>query len=129
MNTQLSEQCKLRLYRLRFEAPQKSVAFMLADSGEGARRMGKTVMAVLHGVGVHAIEPYEIRSFDELVRSGVSEDVDMRIFEIASANGQIDEWAGAPYFFTDDASLLGKWAELRADLAANVANIALRRAR
>ncbi|SPB15272.1 hypothetical protein NOV72_02498 [Caballeronia novacaledonica] len=129
MDTQLSEQCKSRLYRLKFEAPLESVAFVLADSREAAWRIGKTVMAVLLGVGVQTIALQGILSFRELVRTGVSDDADMRIFEIVVAGRKVRQWAHAPYFLTDDATLLGKWAELRADLAADIAREALRRAR
>ena len=129
MNTQLSEQCKSRLYRLKFETPPDSVAFVLADSREAAWRIGKTVMAVLHGVGIQTVSLHEILSLQELVRVGVSEDEDMRIFELAVANGKVEQWTHAPYFLTDDTTLLGKWAELRADLAADVARTAMRRAK
>ncbi|MDR5816195.1 hypothetical protein QCE62_21615 [Caballeronia sp. LZ033] len=129
MNTQLSEQCKSRLFRMKFERPVKSVAFVLADSREAAWRIGKTVMAVVHGVGIQNVELHGIQSFRELVRTGVSEDQDLRIFELATAGDQVEQWSHTPYFFTDDASLLGKWAELRADLASDVAQMVLRRAR
>jgi hypothetical protein len=129
MDTQLSEQCKSRLYRLKFEAPLASVAFVLADSREAAWRIGKTVMAVLHGVGIQTVALHDILSLRELVRMGVSDDEDMRIFELVVAGGKVEQWAHTPYFLTDDATLLGKWAELRADLAADVARTAMRRAR
>jgi len=129
MNTQLSEQCKSRLYRLKFETPEDGIAYILADSREAAWRMGKTVMAELHSIGVQHLALKDVRSFIELVRVGVSEDHDMRTFEIAVKDGQVLQWADAPYFLTDDASLLGKWAELRADLAANIVRAMMRRAR
>jgi hypothetical protein len=129
MNTQLSEQCKSRLFRVTFETPLEGVAFVMADSREAAWRMGKTVMAVLHGVGIQEVALRDIRSFREMVRLGVSDDEDLRIFELASSDGQVEQWAHAPYFFTDDASLLGKWVEFCADLAANVVRTVIRRAR
>ncbi|WP_321797261.1 hypothetical protein [Caballeronia sp. J97] len=114
---------------MKFETPPESVAFVLADSREAAWRIGKTVMAVLHGVGIQTIALHDIRSFRELVRAGVSDDEDMRVFELAIAGGKVAQWAQTPYFLTDDGTLLGKWAELRADLAADLARTALRRAR
>lgn len=114
---------------MKFEAPVESVAYVMADSREAAWRMGKTVMAVLHGVGIQEITLRDIRSFREMVRMGVSDDEDLRIFEHTASDGQVEQWAHAPYFFTDDASLLGKWAEFCADLAANVVRSAIRRAR
>jgi hypothetical protein len=129
MTTQLSEQCKSRLFRIKFETPVTGVAFVMADSREAAWRIGKTVMAVVHGVGVQDVSLHRILSFRDMMRIGVSEDEDLRIFELAAAHGQVEQWAHAPYFFTDDRSLLGKWAELRADLAAEVVQTAIRRAR
>jgi hypothetical protein len=114
---------------MKFETPVESVAYVMADSREAAWRMGKTVMAVLHSVGIQEVTLHDIRSFREMVRAGVSDDQDLRIFELAATDGQVEQWAHTPYFFTDDASLLGKWAELCADLAANVVRTAMRRAR
>ncbi|SAK43484.1 hypothetical protein AWB83_00459 [Caballeronia ptereochthonis] len=114
---------------MKFETPVEGVAFVMADNREAAWRIGKTVMAVLHGVGIQNVSVHDIRSFRELVRMGVSDDEDLRIFELAVADGQVEQWTHTPYFFTDDASLLGKWAELCADLAANVVRMAIRRAK
>ncbi|WP_250516234.1 hypothetical protein [Caballeronia sp. INDeC2] len=114
---------------MKFEAPLEGVAFILADSREAAWRVGKTVMAVLHGVGIQTVSLHEILSLQELVSAGVSDDEDMRIFELAVAGGKVEQWVRTPYFLTDDATLLGKWAELRADLAADVARNVMRRAR
>ena len=114
---------------MKFETPVQGVAYVMADSREAAWRMGKTVMAVVHSVGIQEVSLHDIRSFRELVRMGVSDDEDLRIFELATADRQVEQWAHTPYFFTDDASLLGKWAELCADLAANVMQTAIRRAR
>jgi hypothetical protein len=129
MNTQLSDECKLRLYRVTLHAPVEGMAFVMADSREAAWRIGKTVLAVLHAVAIYDVELKDIHSFRELIQSGVSEDEDMRVFEVAHADRTVTQWASAPYFLTNDSSLLGKWAELRADLAASVARTAIRRAK
>jgi sulfate adenylyltransferase subunit 1 (EFTu-like GTPase family) len=129
MNTQLSDECKLRLFRVTLHLPVKGMAFVMADSREAAWRIGKTVLAVLHALAVYDVELKDIHSFRELVQTGVSDDEDMRVFEVAHAHGTVTEWASTPYFLTNDATLLGKWAELRADLAANVARTAIRRAK
>jgi hypothetical protein len=129
MITQLSEECRLKLFRLTLRAPIHGVAFVMADSREAAWRIGRTVIAVLRTVPVYEVEFHETHAFAELVEAGVSEDEDMRIFEIARADKSVTEWASAPYFLTNDASLLGKWAELCADLAAQAARSAIHRAR
>jgi hypothetical protein len=129
MITQLSDECKSRLFRLTLREPAGSVAFVMADTREAAWRIGKTVISVLHGVAIFDVALGDIHSFSELVGLGVSDDEDMRIFEIRRAGAETTEWAHAPYFLTNDASLLGKWAELCAERAASAARSAIRRAR
>jgi hypothetical protein len=129
MITQLSEACRSRLFRLTLRAPIESIAFVMADSREAASRIGKTIFAVLRSVPVYEVEFDEILSFGELMRTGVSDDEDLRVFELAQDDMQVVHWTVAPYFLTDDASLLGKWAELRADLATLVAASVIRRAK
>ncbi len=129
MTTQLSDVCKSRLFRVTLTAPVEGIAFVMADSREAAWRMGKTVIAVVQGVGVQNVAIAGVHSFGELVSMGTCDDLDMRVFEVASPNGKNTDFAEAPYFLTNDASLLGKWAELRADLAANVARALIRRAK
>lgn len=114
---------------MKFDAPVDSIAFLMADSREAAVRIGRTLVAVLHGVGLQDVSARDVLSFGELVRAGANDDRDLRVFEIAAANDQEDQWTFAPYFLTDDSSLLGKWAELRADVAANIVRSAVRRAR
>ena len=114
---------------MKFDAPVESIAFLMADSREAAARVGRTLIAVLHGVGVQDVSAHDVLSFDELVRAGANDDQDLRIFEIAAANDHEDQWTFAPYFLTDESSLLGKWAELRADIAAHIVRSAVRRAR
>jgi hypothetical protein len=129
MITQLSEACRSRLFRLTLRAPVEGVAFVMADSREAAWRIGRTVLAVLQSVPVFEVEFGDMHAFGELVRMGVSDDEDLRVFELAQEDMQVTQWTVAPYFLTDDASLLGKWAELRADLATVVAASAIRRAK
>jgi hypothetical protein len=129
MITQLSEECRSRLFRCALRAPVAGIAFVMADSREAAWRIGKTVISVLRSVPFHEVEIGEMHAFAELVQTGVSEDVDLRIFELASKGDQVTEWAVAPYFLTNDASLLGKWAELCADLAGLAAQSAIHRAK
>ncbi|MDR5740911.1 MULTISPECIES: hypothetical protein [unclassified Caballeronia] len=129
MTTQLSDECKSRLFRVTLATPVEGVAFVMADSREAASRIGRTVIAVLNSVAIYDVTLKDVQSFSELVRIGESDDEDMRVFEIAGADAQAPAWTDTPYFLTNDPSLLGKWAELRADIAANVAHAAIRRAK
>ncbi|WP_309775063.1 hypothetical protein [Caballeronia sp. LZ025] len=101
----------------------------MADSREAASRIGRTVIAVLNSVAIYDVTLKEVQSFSELVRGGQSDDEDMRVFEVANADAKAPAWTDTPYFLTNDPSLLGKWAELRADIAANVAHAVIRRAK
>ncbi|MDR5734689.1 hypothetical protein QCE47_20475 [Caballeronia sp. LZ025] len=129
MTTQLSDECKSRLFRLTLATPVEGVAFVMADSREAASRIGRTVIAVLNSVAIYDVTLKEVQSFSELVRGGQSDDEDMRVFEVANADAKAPAWTDTPYFLTNDPSLLGKWAELRADIAANVAHAVIRRAK
>lgn len=129
MTTQLSDECKSRLFRLTLATPVEGVAFVMADSREAASRIGRTVIAVLNSVAIYDVTLKEVQSFSELVRGGESDDEDMRVFEVANADAKAPAWTDTPYFLTNDPSLLGKWAELQADIAANVAHAVIRRAK
>jgi len=131
MTTELSDECKSRLFRVTLESPVEGFAFVMADSREAAWRMARTVIAVLHSVGVQNVALKDVHSFSELVDMGVSDDHDMRVFEIAQPDATAAEleWASAPYFLTNDSTLLGKWAELRGELAADIARSIIRRAK
>jgi hypothetical protein len=72
---------------------------------------------------------YHLASLRELIASGVSEDEDLRIFEIAWKGPSVSAWGEHPLFPTDDPTLLGKWAELYADLARELAKSVINRAR
>ncbi|GGD78214.1 hypothetical protein [Caballeronia grimmiae] len=103
----------------------------MADSREAASRISRTVIAVLNSVAIYDVTLKEVQSFSELVRGGESDDEDMRVFEVANADADAKApvWTDTPYFLTNDPSLLGKWAELQADIAANVAHAVIRRAK
>jgi hypothetical protein len=126
---QLSDECKTRLFRLALRTPAGDVAFVMADSREAAWRMGKTILAVLQSQPLYDIELDSVHAYDDLVQQGVSEDEDLRVFELARAQAKVTAWVHTPYFLTNDASLLGKWAELCAELAASVARSAIDRAK
>jgi hypothetical protein len=129
MITQLSDECRTRLFRLTLRAPVEGVAFVMADSREAAWRIGRTVISVLQSVPIYEVELADVHSFAELMQMGISDDADVRIFEMKHADNKVTEWMRAPYFLTNDSTLLGKWAELCAGLAASMAHSVIRRAR
>ena len=57
----------------------------------------------------------------------MSEDEDLRVFEIGSRGDVVTAWVDKPLFLTTDPTLVGKWAELQAERAAQAAQTAIRR--
>jgi hypothetical protein len=130
MGTQLSYRCKTSLYRAVFgNTDDESTVFLLATSRDDARQRAGVALAAIRGVAAHEVLLGNLASFRELIDIGVSEDEDMRIFEMAWKGADVSAWAEHPLFLTDDPSLLGKWAELYADLARELAISAIDRAR
>ncbi|WP_323046283.1 hypothetical protein [Paraburkholderia sp.] len=130
MGTQLSARCKTSLYRAVFSsAHEASIVFLFADDRDDARQRAASALAAIHKVPAENMQLSELASFRELVDRGVSEDEDLRIFEMAWKDADVSVWAEHPLFLTDDPGLLGKWAELYADLARELAVSAIERAR
>jgi hypothetical protein len=128
--TQLSQRCKTSLYRMMFgEAHAENVVFLMATSREEARKEAADALAAIQCVTPEHVSVHHVTSFRELVETGVSEDEDLRLFELAWEGANVSAWADHPLFLTDDHSLLGKWAELYADLARELATSAINRAR
>lgn len=129
MSTQLSERCRAQLFRVRMSLPADGVvAYVMAESRDHAARKVCTALSMLHDLPVYEARVQDALSFGELLRFGVSDDRDLRVFENGSQDGRVTAWITAPLFLTNDTSLLGKWAELYADLAAQVAKAAIRKA-
>lgn len=130
MGTRLSHHCKSSLYRATFnDAHQERIVFLLATSRDEARARASGALAVLRGIAPQDISLSDLASFDELVGVGVSDDEELRIFEMAWKGANVSKWAQHPFFLTDDPGLIGKWAELYADLARELAVSAIDRAR
>lgn len=130
MGTQLSHRCKTSLYRAIFgNTREETIVFLIAGSRDDARQRACVSLAAIQGIEAHDVHLCNLASFRELVDIGVSEDEDLRIFEVAWKGADVSAWAEHPLFLTDDPSLLGKWAELYADLARELAISAIDRAR
>lgn len=129
MSTALSERCRIALFRLRMKVSDEVTVFLMADGRESASRIGRAALSILREVPVHEVHVLQSASFPELMRAGISDDRDLRVFEASAKNGVVDAWIDAPLFFTDDVSLLGKWAELYADVATETARMAIRHAK
>ena len=130
VGTQLSQRCKTSMYRAVFRnAHDESIVFLSADNRDDARKRAIGALAAIHGIAAHDVAVCNLASFRELVDIGVSEDEDLRVFELAWKGADVVAWVEHPLFLTNDPGLLGKWAELYADLARGLAVVAIDRAR
>lgn len=130
MGTQLSHLCKSSLYRAGFtHEHEERIVFLSADSRDDARARACAALAAIHRIEAQDVTLDNLASYRELVDIGVSEDEELRIFELAWKGSQVSAWAEHPLFLMADPSLLGKWAELYADLAREMALAAIDRAR
>jgi len=85
MNMQLSDRCRTSLYRVIFGKPYSSderVVFLMAGSRDAASKRATAVLAALYDIDPLEVHLYNQASFADLINSGVSDDEDMRVFEI-----------------------------------------------
>jgi hypothetical protein len=120
------------LHRVIFGKPDSSderVVFLMAGSRDAASKRATAVLAALFDIDPPEVYLYNLASFADPIDSGVSDDEDIRVFEIGWKGPNVSVWAEHPLFLTDDVSLLGKWAELYADIAQTKALDSINRAR
>src|SRR5258706_5269485 len=123
-----TQTCRTSLYRIIWENGEGSVqAFALESTRDAARRFFEAAIALIAGRPSVDLELYNLVSYRDLVDKGVSEDEDLRMFEIGSCGDVVTGWADKPIFLTTDPTLVGKWTELQAELAAQAAQTAIRR--
>ena len=130
--TQLSDDCHTSLYRIVWESGDGSdgnvVACALESTRESARRFFGAALALIAGKPAGELDLSRLDSYRDLVSSGISDDEELRVFETAWRGVEITGWVERPLFLTTDPTLVGKWAELQADLAAQAAREAIDRA-
>jgi hypothetical protein len=126
--SELSQQCRELLYRMMWQTPEGVVdAFALCAAREEARRLFYSVISLLSGIHEDELELFNLESFDDLVNAGVSSDEEVRIFETQWNGARVIGWTTMPLFLTPDPTLIARWANLRADLAAAQANSVISR--
>jgi hypothetical protein len=127
--TTLSDDCRTSLYRIVWESGDGSVhAFALESTREAARRFFNSAIALIAGRPANELEIYHLDSYQDLVNNGISDDEDLRVFETAWRGVTVAGWVERPLFLTTDPTLVGKWAELQAEFAAQAAREAIGRA-
>ena len=126
--TMLSHDCRVSLYRIIWESGEASVqAFALESTRDSARRFFEAAIALIAGRPTADLDLYNLYSYRDLADNGVSEDEDLRVFEVGSRGDVVTAWANKPLFLTTDPTLVGKWAELQAEIAAQAADETIRR--
>ncbi len=126
--TMLSHDCRVSLYRIIWESGEASVqAFALESTRDSARRFFEAAIALIAGRPADDLELCNLYSYRDLVDNGVSEDEDLRVFEVGSRGDVVTAWVNKPLFLTTDPTLVGKWAELQAEIAAQAADETIRR--
>lgn len=126
--TTLSHDCRTSLYRIIWESGEGSIqAFALESTRDAARSFFEAAIALIAGRPGIDLELYSLYAYRDLIDNGVSDDEDLRVFEIGSRGDVVTAWANKPLFLTTDPTLVGKWAELQAERAAQAAQTAIRR--
>jgi hypothetical protein len=124
----LSRDCRAGLSRIIWESGEGNVqAFALESTRDSARRFFEAVIALIAGRPADDLELCNLYSYRDLVDNGVSENEDLRVFEVGSRGDVVTAWANRPLFLTTDPTLVGKWAELQAEIAAQAADETIRR--
>jgi hypothetical protein len=119
MSVRLSDWCKESSYRVIFgksNSVDEAVAYLTAESARDAWKRAQVRIAAVFDLRQDDIYIFSLASFGDLIELGVSDDEDLRVFEMCWKDSTVSVWAKHPLFFTDDKSLLGKWLELRAHL-------------
>ena len=119
----LSADCRSRLYRIVWETigGDSVHVFLLAGSRGDARHLSHKAIVLVWGEPDDDPTLFNLKSFEDLLNEGISEDEELRAFERGwyRADGELrPNWVTRPLFLVHDTTLLGKWAELQADLAA-----------
>jgi hypothetical protein len=119
----LSADCRSRLYRIVWETigGESVHVFVLAGSRAEAKDLLRKAIILIGREPDDEPSLFNLNSFDDLVNEGMSEDEDLRVFESgwSREDGEMrPNWVMRPLFLLHDPTLLGKWVELQADLAA-----------
>ncbi len=113
MTIELSQYCRKTIYRTIWLFPADYLGIYLhAESREAASRKVTFLSNFFLDGGAGVVDVAPIHSCDELLDVGVSEDQDLRIFEMSRRGGEVTQWVEHPLFLSIDQSLIGKWVSL-----------------
>ncbi|MFM0652003.1 hypothetical protein [Paraburkholderia sediminicola] len=116
----LSQSCRATLYRALCERPgTASAVFFHASTREEAWKNLHVAMARLLNRQAGDTVLCRMDSYEELVDAGISQDHDLRLFEIAWQGVTVTAWVTRPVFLSRDPLLQTKSRELAAQLTLN----------
>ncbi|WP_157642111.1 hypothetical protein [Burkholderia ubonensis] len=116
MKITLSQHCRKTIYRAAWDLPEGSVGVYLHAEDRGSAL--KVLSNILDFISVDKLRFLDVGSLHscrELIDMGVSDDPDMRIFEISHEGQRVTQWVERPLFLSADQSLIGKWIVLSVD--------------
>jgi hypothetical protein len=115
---------KTFLYRAYCEMPYKAFVFVEAISREAAKERLYSLLSALSGRHSIDISLRNLDSWHDLVERNMSDDFDLRIFELGWLGTEVICWITKPLFLAPDnnAFLLNKWTELQLQLTLNQAS-------
>ncbi|WP_155740284.1 hypothetical protein [Burkholderia territorii] len=118
MTMKLSEYCKETIFRTVWMFPEQCVGIYLhAESRGVACRKLAVLSNFMLDCKSEIMDVASIDSYDELVANGISEDPELRIFELSRRGNRINKWIECPLFLSIDQSLLRKWMSLNVSRA------------
>ena len=112
----LSQYCRKTIYRAAWNLPEGSVGIYLHAEDRGSAL--KVLSRILDSISVDKLRFLDVGSIyscRELIEMGVSDDCDMRIFELSHEGQRVTQWIERPLFLSVDQSLIGKWMALSVD--------------
>lgn len=113
MTIKLSQYCRRTIYRTIWLFPVDYVGIYLhAESRAEACRKLTILSSCLLSDEIGVVDDSSVHSCDELLDAGVSEDPDLRIFEMSHHGREVTQWVESPLFLSIDQSLIGKWVSL-----------------
>lgn len=109
-----------RLFKAYCDSPaHDSAVFVEAINRDAAYKKMVGMLALMFGRNHDDISIYNLQSWNELIDSGISDDLDLRMFECGWKGNTVVAWVSSPLFLApkNNEFLLSKWAELQLNLA------------
>jgi hypothetical protein len=107
-----------QIYRVQIEpktllAPERFAFVETYSADDACARVAATFASIYRCPFVDVRLRVSAKSYEECQSDGVSEDLEIRLFEVAWTNGRVAEWVREPVFLLPEPSVLTrKWAQV-----------------